>query len=214
MQYLNIPPAYIYSFIAMQDFRRRSLKKPVSIDIKPFRKVTSIRHICFDSLNRLRKSAVQPVKLIRMRIKIREIPMPADMVPMDVRRNRCYMLIGQFNNFVIYIADPQTRIDQQTPLRPVQQIAMRLLPVPVFTDTIGISVYFIYSKPIAHLSKTFLLKTKNSAILKNKYSTEDISAVPLLKFRLLKVKTRMFKYNVHIVQFVCRKIVIFHLHNL
>ena len=64
--------------------------------------------------------------------------MPAYVIPVDMRGNSSDRLCGQLFNLLGYVADTKPRIDQQGAFTALQQVAMGLLPMPIFADNMCI----------------------------------------------------------------------------
>ena len=85
-----------------------------------------------------------------MRIEFPEVPVAADMVPVDVCGNRGDRLIGQPRGQGGNIAHTQARINQQGAFLPNQKIAVRFLPMAVFANGAGIRIKPFSRKPDFH----------------------------------------------------------------
>ena len=81
--------------------------------------------------------------------------MSSDVVPVDVGGGGRHGLVCQFDNFIINIADSKARIDQETSILSVQEVAVGFLPVAVFAENIGSAVDFVNGEPIAHKRMPF-----------------------------------------------------------
>ncbi len=60
--------------------------------------------------------------------------MSADMIPVNMRRNRSNSLICQLFNLRRNIADAKPRVDQQRTVISFKEIAVRFFPMTVFAD--------------------------------------------------------------------------------
>ena len=115
----NLPITEVDLFTAVQHFCRRSLKKGIGIYVIALRQTAALRYVAPNGLDGLRKAALQPGELQSVRIEIGVIPMPADMIPMDVGGNGGDRLVCQRRYGVADVADTESRINEQTPFRAV-----------------------------------------------------------------------------------------------
>ena len=93
-----------------------------------------------------------------MGVKIGEIFMTADMVPMNMRRYGGNGFICQLANLFVNIANTEPRIDQQAPLASDQKIAVCFFWVAVFADNVSAVVDFFYRKPMIRIfRRNFLI---------------------------------------------------------
>lgn len=72
------------------------------------------------------------------------------MVPVNMGCHHRHRLVCQFPDCLRYIADSETGIYQQTSVTAIQQIAVGLLPMPVFADNSGIVPCAVDGKPFLH----------------------------------------------------------------
>jgi hypothetical protein len=84
MQHSHTAPSEV-NFVAVRENPCRcALKELVGADIIPLRQNTAVDHHVPDLFYGKRELAIQPIKLLAVRIKVGEIFMSADMVPVDV----------------------------------------------------------------------------------------------------------------------------------
>ena len=117
MQPFYFSVAQIYDFTAVQNTRRRSLKHLVLAYVKVFGQIATVDNHITDGLNRKRKLAVEPICLGFMRIEIgRKVFMSAYVIPMYMSCDGGNVFTRQFANFVVNIANAESRIDQKATL--------------------------------------------------------------------------------------------------
>lgn len=103
-----------------------------------------------------------------MDIKFREVSVAADMIPMDMGGRSSNRLVRQPAHRFADIADSQSRIDQQRPLLPNEQIAVRLLPVAVLAEDKCAFIHLIDGEPVCHIVPHTILYCDDTA----QYSVE------------------------------------------
>ena len=81
--------------------------------------------------------------------------MSADMIPVNMRRNRSNSLICQLFNLRRNIADAKPRVDQQRTVISFKEIAVRFFPMTVFADYMCAGINCINRKPRFHCHSLF-----------------------------------------------------------
>ena len=147
---MDLPVAQIYYLAAVQNRCRRALEHLIFVYVKVYGQIATVDDHFADGLNGKRELAVQPRQLGFVSVKIGEVFMPADVIPMDMRGDGGDVFIGQFADLLVNIADPEPRIDQETALAAYQEIAVRFLPMAILAYNIRRFVEFIYREPIIH----------------------------------------------------------------
>lgn len=100
---LNFTPTQVQAIAIVQNSLRHTLKNPISVNIKLFRKIAGFFcQIVLHNLQGYRKSFGQPPLLRLMHGNIVKMPMSADMIPMDMSR---YHQDGQVRQTVYDLSD-------------------------------------------------------------------------------------------------------------
>ena len=85
-----------------------------------------------------------------MRVEVRVVPVSAYVVPVDVRGDGRDRLVRQPAHLRRDVADAESSVDQQGSLVPFDEVAVRLLPMTVFADGVGILIDCLYREPGPH----------------------------------------------------------------
>ena len=147
------PAAQVELETIVKDQLGRALKDLIAFRVETLWESAGLgRQIALDHSRRKGELPVQPVPLQCVDGDGIEMPVAANVVPVDVGGGHRDGKLGQPPDHGSDVRHPQARVDEQGPLQPQQQVAVSLLPVPVFADGEGVPVDFLYGKPAGHVT--------------------------------------------------------------
>ncbi|MPM98078.1 hypothetical protein SDC9_145259 [bioreactor metagenome] len=116
MQHLDDPASKIDSISIAENSGWSPLEKLVGVHIVTLRQITAVDNHLLDLFQGERKFTVEPVQFVRMGIELREITVPSDMVPVNMRCDCDDRFACQLHNLFMDIAYTQSGIDKQAVL--------------------------------------------------------------------------------------------------
>ncbi len=166
---------------------RSSLKYCVAAHVVAVGKLAAVGDHSLYRFRGQREFPVQPVQFLGVGAELGEIFVTADMIPMDMSGDRRNGLIGELDHLVVYIAYAQSRVDKQTFVRAVQQIAVCFLPMAVLAYNMRFVVDTVYCKPVIQFPfspvKSFVFR--KSGNFNSKSSPKTFNILSALEIRFL-----------------------------
>ena len=150
MEDLNLPAAQVDDIAVLQQPGGRTLEDPVVFNMKVRRQVAVSEDHLPDLLRRAGEAALEPGELRPVGVKFREMPVAADVVPVDMGGCRRHRPVRQRLHRGADIADAQAGVNQKGFLLTLEEVTVGLLPVAVLADDVCILVDRVDGEPIGH----------------------------------------------------------------